>query len=195
MPNSPKKPTSRQLAAPTAPGAPGQAGTQATRTKGASSPAQGVSQDQQQAGKFWKKPLEAMTKGEWESLCDGCGRCCLVKLEDEDTGKIHFTDVTCRLFEAHTCRCGDYPGRKAKVPDCVKLTPKRVREISWLPPTCAYRLVADGKDLFPWHHLISGSRETAHEAGISVRGRNGPDEDEVSVSELLDRIVKWPGRV
>jgi uncharacterized cysteine cluster protein YcgN (CxxCxxCC family) len=172
-----------------------QAGTEATRLTGGSSLAQGASPDPNQAGKFWKKPLEAMTKGEWESLCDGCGRCCLVKLEDEDTSEIHFTDVTCRLFEAHSCRCGDYPGRKAKVPDCVKLTPKRVREISWLPPTCAYRLVAEGKDLFGWHHLVSGSRETVHEAGVSVRGRNGPDEDEVSDSELLDRIVKWPGRI
>lgn len=172
-----------------------EAGTQATQGSGLSSPAHADSGDSSQTGKFWKKPLEAMTKSEWESLCDGCGRCCLVKLEDEDTGRIHFTDVTCRLFEAHSCKCGDYPGRKAKVPDCVKLTPKKVREISWLPPTCAYRLAAEGKDLFAWHHLISGSRETVHEAGVSVRGRNGPDEDDVSVSELIERIVKWPGTV
>lgn len=195
MPDPFSKTASRKIPPPARQGAPKQPGTQATRSNVASSPVQGASLHAQQAGKFWKKPLETMSKGEWESLCDGCGRCCLVKLEDEDTGQIHFTDVTCRLFEAHSCRCGDYPGRKAKVPDCVKLTPKRVREISWLPPSCAYRLVAEQKDLFAWHHLISGSRETVHEAGVSVRGRNGPDEDEVSESELLDRIVKWPGRV
>ena len=176
-PKSPAKPAPQQSSQATQPNSPG------------SQPGEGASQQ----GKFWKKPLEAMTKGEWESLCDGCGRCCLVKLEDEDTGQIHFTDVTCRLFDAPSCRCVDYSGRKAKVPDCVKLTPKRVREIPWLPPTCAYRLVAEEKDLFAWHHLISGSRETVHEAGISVRGRNGPDEDSISMEAVIDRIVKWPG--
>ncbi|MBN9082290.1 MAG: YcgN family cysteine cluster protein [Rhizobiales bacterium] len=144
---------------------------------------------------FWKKGLDALSRAEWEALCDGCGRCCLVKLEDEDTGKIHFTDIVCRLFEAKSCRCSDYPGRKAKVPDCIKLTPKRVREIKWLPPTCAYRLVDEGKDLYPWHHLISGSRETVHKAGVSLRGRAGPSEDDVPDDELLDHIVRWPGKV
>jgi len=180
MPASPKppaKPAPKQTWQATQPDSPG------SRTR------ESVSQQ----GKFWKKPLEALTKGEWESLCDGCGRCCLVKLEDEDTGEIHFTDVTCRLFDAPSCRCVDYSGRKAKVPDCVKLTPKRVREIPWLPPTCAYRLVAEKKDLFAWHHLISGSRETVHEAGVSVRGRNGPDEDSIPMQDVIDRIVKWPG--
>lgn len=144
---------------------------------------------------FWRKPLEAMTRAEWESLCDGCGRCCLVKLEDEDTGDIHFTGIGCRLLEASSCRCGDYPNRKAKVPDCVKLTPKRVRDISWLPPTCAYRLVGEGKDLYWWHHLKSGSRETVHEAGVSVRGRVAGSEDDVPFDNVLDYIVEWPGRV
>jgi len=142
---------------------------------------------------FWRKPLEDLTRAQWESLCDGCGRCCLVKLEDEDTGRIHFTDVTCRLFDAQSCRCTDYPGRKAKVPDCVKLTPKRVREIPWLPPTCAYRLVAEGKDLYPWHPLLSGDPESVHRAGVSVRGRAGPHEDEIALPDVLDRIVRWPG--
>lgn len=148
-----------------------------------------------QARPFWKKPLEDLTRGEWESLCDGCGRCCLVKLEDEDTGRIHFTNVACRLLETTSCRCGDYPGRKAKVPDCVKLTPKRVREISWLPPTCAYRLVAEGRDLYPWHHLVSGSRDTVHAVGVSVRGRVAAGEDDVPLEDLLDFIVEWPGRI
>ena len=142
---------------------------------------------------FWRKPLEAMTRKEWESLCDGCGRCCLVKLEDEDTGRIYFTDVTCRLFDSHSCRCKDYPGRQAKAPDCVKLTPKRVREIPWLPPTCAYRLVAEGKELFPWHPLISGSPDSVHKAGVSVRGRAGTSEDDIDLPDVLDRIVRWPG--
>lgn len=144
---------------------------------------------------FWRKPLEDLTRSQWESLCDGCGRCCLVKLEDEDTGDIHFTNIACRLLDAGSCRCSDYPKRKAKVPDCVKLTPKRVREISWLPPTCAYRLVAEGRDLYWWHHLVSGSRDTVHEAGVSVRGRVAASEDDVPFSEVLDYIVDWPGKI
>jgi uncharacterized cysteine cluster protein YcgN (CxxCxxCC family) len=121
---------------------------------------------------FWKtKTLEAMTPAEWESLCDGCGKCCLSKLEDEDTGEIYWTSVGCRLFDAETCRCADYANRLSRVPDCVGLTPQNVRTISWLPRTCAYRLVAEGHDLYWWHRLVSGSSETVHEAGISIRGR------------------------
>jgi uncharacterized cysteine cluster protein YcgN (CxxCxxCC family) len=121
---------------------------------------------------FWKtKTLEAMTPTEWESLCDGCGKCCLSKLEDEDTGEIYWTSVGCRLFDGQTCRCSDYVNRLARVPDCVGLTPQNVRTISWLPKTCAYRLVAEGHDLYWWHRLVSGSAETVHEAGISMRGR------------------------
>ncbi len=147
------------------------------------------------ADPFWRKPLEEMTRAQWESLCDGCGRCCLVKLEDEDTGDIHFTNIACRLLDAGSCRCADYAKRKAKVPDCVKLTPKRVRQISWLPPTCAYRLVAEGKDLYWWHHLVSGSRDTVHKAGVSVRGRVAAGEDDVPFTEVLDYIVEWPGKI
>lgn len=147
------------------------------------------------ASPFWRKPLEDLSRTQWESLCDGCGRCCLVKLEDEDNGEIHFTSIACRLLDGASCQCSDYAGRKAKVPDCVKLTPKRVREISWLPPTCAYRLVAEGRDLFWWHHLISGSRDTVHQAGVSVRGRVAAGEDDVPFGEVLDYIVKWPGKI
>jgi uncharacterized cysteine cluster protein YcgN (CxxCxxCC family) len=143
---------------------------------------------------FWRKPLESLNSSEWEALCDGCGRCCLVKLEDEDTGKFYFTDISCRLLDANACRCADYPRRKAKVPDCVKLTPKRVREIAWLPPTCAYKLVAEGRDLYWWHYLKSGSRDTVHEAGVSVRGRVSGNEDEFPFDEALDHIVDWPNR-
>lgn len=120
---------------------------------------------------FWRTtPLEAMTASQWESLCDGCGRCCLNKLEEEDTGKIHLTTVACRLLDTSSCQCSDYHGRFKEVPDCVVLTPENVRVIKWLPPTCGYRLVAQGQDLEPWHPLRSGRPESVHEAGVSVRG-------------------------
>ena len=145
---------------------------------------------------FWRvKGLESMTPAEWESLCDGCGRCCLVKLEDEDTGIIHYTDVGCTLLDEGACRCRDYENRQGKVPDCVRLTPEVVRTLSWLPPTCAYRLLAEGRDLYWWHPLVSGDPETVHTAGISVRGKVGADEDAVRDEELEDRIVQWPVRI
>lgn len=119
---------------------------------------------------FWKsKTLHEMTLAEWESLCDGCGRCCLIKLEDEDTGEIVHTRVSCALLNLRTCRCRDYGKRHVRVPDCVSLTPDRARDLEWLPDTCAYRLVARGEDLAWWHPLVSGSADTVHEAGISVR--------------------------
>ena len=121
---------------------------------------------------FWKtKSLEAMSPDEWESLCDGCGRCCLVKLEEEETSKTHFTDVACFMLECESCRCSDYEDRKRHVPDCVTLTPQLVRSVDWLPPTCAYRLIAEGDDLYWWHPLVSGDPDTVHAAGVSVRGR------------------------
>ncbi len=148
----------------------------------------------QQAIPFWRKPLSALTEAEWESLCDGCGRCCLVKLEDEDSGDIHFTNVGCMLLDSESCRCADYPNRRSQVPDCIKLTPEIVESISWLPPTCAYRLVAEHKDLMWWHPLVSGSPETVHEAGISVRRRVVASETEVAVDDLPSHIVLWPNR-
>ena len=143
---------------------------------------------------FWEtKTLEEMTRAEWESLCDGCGRCCLVKLEDEDTGKIHFTDIACKLFDEGTCRCRDYKNRQETVSDCIKLTPENLKTIPWLPPTCAYRLVMEGKDLEWWHPLVSGSAETVHEAGVSVRGRVGAIEGKLRLAQYLDHVVRWPG--
>lgn len=145
---------------------------------------------------FWKtKTLEEMSNAEWESLCDGCARCCLSKLEDEDTGKIYFTHVGCRLLDVQTCACKDYPHRTRKVPDCVRLTPRNVRTLNWLPPSCAYRLVAEGRDLYWWHPLVSGSPDTVHEAGVSVRGRVAASEDDVADADLEDHIVNWPAQL
>jgi uncharacterized protein len=142
---------------------------------------------------FWRsKTLEAMSPEEWESLCDGCARCCLVKLEDEDTGEIAYTDVGCTLLDAFGCRCRDYANRQAKVPDCVRLTPETVGRLSWLPPTCAYRLLAEGRDLYWWHPLVSGDPDTVHIAGVSVRDRVAGPEEDFTVRELLGRIVDWP---
>jgi uncharacterized cysteine cluster protein YcgN (CxxCxxCC family) len=148
------------------------------------------------ADPFWKtKTLAEMTEAEWESLCDGCGRCCLNKLEEEDTGRFYFTDVGCRLLDGESCRCSDYAHRLDIVADCVKLTPQTLPEIAWLPPSCAYRLVAEGKDLYWWHPLISGDPETVHIAGVSVRGRLSGTEKEISDDELEDHIVQWPIRL
>ncbi|MGL4635995.1 MAG: YcgN family cysteine cluster protein [Beijerinckiaceae bacterium] len=142
---------------------------------------------------FWKtKSLEEMNPQEWESLCDGCGRCCLVKLEDADDGTLYYTDVSCRLFDAGSCRCKDYVNRSSQVPDCVTLTPQEVRTLPWLPPTCGYRRLAEGKNLDWWHPLVSGDPETVVKAGISVRGCVSASEDDVSVARMQKRIRLWP---
>jgi uncharacterized protein len=145
-------------------------------------------------GGFWEKPLNELTPTEWESLCDGCGRCCLVKLEDEDTGRVYFTDIACRLLDVGTCRCADYARRRRRVRDCLKLTPDLASSLAWLPPTCAYRLRAEGKPLAWWHPLISGSPETVHEAGISVRGRVQLAETDLKIEEYPAHIVSWPAK-
>ena len=140
---------------------------------------------------FWKsKALGEMTRQEWESLCDGCGRCCLLKLEDVDSGHIDFTNVACRLLDLGTCHCTRYRERKRFVSDCVVLTPGNVEQISWMPATCAYRLIAEGRDLYWWHPLVSGSTETVHSAGVSVRGRVI---SEKRAGDLEDHIVDWAG--
>jgi uncharacterized cysteine cluster protein YcgN (CxxCxxCC family) len=145
---------------------------------------------------FWRrKRLAQMTKREWESLCDGCGRCCLMKLEEEETNRVYFTDVGCRLLDSDACRCRDYAHRTEAMNDCVALTPQNVTEITWLPPTCAYRLIAEGRDLYWWHPLVSGDPETVHQAGISVRGRVKASEADVPDEELEDYIVNWPLRM
>ena len=128
---------------------------------------------------FWRaKQLDEMTRDEWELLCDGCGRCCMLKLEDEDTSEIYQTRLACRLLDIGKCRCSDYENRHRRVPDCLSLDATKVRELTWLPQTCAYRLVSEGRDLAWWHPLMSGSPETVHEAGISVRDWAMPETDE-----------------
>lgn len=130
-----------------------------------------------------------MSPSEWESLCDGCGKCCLHKLEDEDTGEISFTNIACKMLSLGTCRCKDYENRKQHVPDCVQLTPVSVGSLSWLPSTCAYRVLSEGKPLAWWHPLVSGDPETVHQAGISVRGRVVT---ETRAGPPHHHLVDWP---
>jgi uncharacterized cysteine cluster protein YcgN (CxxCxxCC family) len=130
---------------------------------------------------FWQtKTLDQMTRAEWESLCDGCGLCCLIRFEDEDTGEIIPTRVHCKLFDSQTCRCSDYQNRKAHVPDCIKLTPGNIEGLMWMPKSCAYRRLHEGRDLAWWHPLVSGDPETVHQAGVSIRGQT------ISEAELAD---------
>lgn len=121
-----------------------------------------------------------MTAAEWEGLCDGCGLCCLVRFEDEDTGEVIPSRVHCRLLDADLCRCSDYANRKAQVPDCIKLTPQNVERLAWMPLSCAYRRVHERRGLADWHPLISGDSQSVHRAGVSVRGQT------ISEAELAD---------
>lgn len=135
--------------------------------------------------RYWERvPLDRMTEQEWEALCDGCGKCCLNKLEDEDTEELFFTRVACRLFDDATCRCANYANRKSIVPECVVLSPKTLPNIAyWMPPTCAYRLLYDGKTLPDWHPLVTGDPDSTHRAGMSVRGQ--------TLSEAVIPLEDW----
>jgi uncharacterized protein len=146
---------------------------------------------------FWqRKSLDEMTDSEWESLCDGCGRCCLNKLEEEgNDADTYYTDVACRLLDGESCRCRDYANRLDQVDDCVQLTPQSLKTINWLPPSCAYVLIAKGGDLYWWHPLVSGDPETVHAAGVSVRGRVSATEETVPDEDLEDHIVSWPQKL
>lgn len=121
---------------------------------------------------FWEaKRLDQLSVAEWEALCDGCGLCCLIRFEDEETGEVIPTRVHCKLFDADLCRCSNYPERKKHVPDCIKLTPWNVEDLEWMPKSCAYRRVWEGKPLPRWHPLLTGDPESVHKAGVGVRGQ------------------------
>jgi len=144
--------------------------------------------------RFWEeKALDEMTPAEWESLCDGCGRCCVLKLEDADTGEVHYTDIACRLFDDATCRCGNYALRRQLVTGCVVLSPENLPRVAdWLPRSCAYRRLHEGRGLADWHPLVSGDPDSVHRAGISLRGRTVP-EYEVAEEDHEDHIVDDDG--
>ena len=139
---------------------------------------------------FWKrKTLREMTREEWELLCDGCARCCLYKLEDEDTGEIYYTNVVCRLLDTQRCRCTAYEERARLMPTCLVLNADLISRLKWMPKTCAYRLLAEGKDLAWWHPLVSGNHESVHQAGVSVQNRTIAEND-VDMESLEDYIIE-----
>ncbi|MCK9992387.1 MAG: uncharacterized protein Dbin4_00907 [Alphaproteobacteria bacterium] len=142
---------------------------------------------------FWRnKTLNEMSGEEWEALCDGCGKCCLVKLEDEDTGKVHYTDVACALLDLGKCRCTDYSNRQKRVSDCMTLTPENIDRVKgWMPSSCAYRLLAEGKSLPRWHYLECGDRQAVHAQGKSVLGRC-ISETGIEIDDLPSHIAQWP---
>ncbi len=141
------------------------------------------------ANRFWEKPLTALNREEWEALCDGCGQCCMHKVEDEDTGEIFATNIACRLLDLTTCQCSDYRRRKYFVPDCIQLTRRNVHSFDWLPETCAYKRRAEDRPLPEWHYLISGDREAVHTAGASVRGKAIA---EAKAGAIEDHIIAVP---
>ena len=143
--------------------------------------------------RFWERvPMDRMTRPEWEALCDGCGKCCLNKLEDEDSGEVALTRVACRLLDDATCLCGQYPIRHQFVPECIVLTPKTIQDnMYWLPQTCAYRLLAMGQPLYDWHPLISGDPDSPHAAGVTMRGQT-LSEYEVADDDWEDHIIEEP---
>jgi uncharacterized cysteine cluster protein YcgN (CxxCxxCC family) len=144
-----------------------------------------------EARTFWNsRALDEMTPEEWEALCDGCGRCCLHKLEDIDTGLLFYTNVACRLLDTSNCRCTDYAERGRLIKDCLLLSPENKSQFDWLPLSCAYRRLANGQGLEWWHPLVSGNPDTVHQAGISVRGRTVSEKD-VPAGGLEDHLISW----
>ncbi len=143
---------------------------------------------------FWQtKTLEEMSTQEWESLCDGCGKCCLLRMEDADKAEIiYVTNIRCKLLDGASCQCKNYEKRQHFVPDCVKLTPEKVKKLAWIPHTCAYRLIAEGKKLPSWHHLVCGDKNAVHEAGQSVKNATVCEQD-VDEDEHYRHITIWPG--
>lgn len=141
--------------------------------------------------RFWEnRHFSEFTEEEWESLCDGCGQCCLMKLEDDDTGRYYFTNVTCRLLDMDSCQCGKYKSRTRDMPSCVVITPDNIEGLDWLPRTCAYRLVAAKKELPFWHPLVSGNSGSVHDSGRSIRGKC-ISEKFVHADDLKEHIIDW----
>ena len=140
---------------------------------------------------FWQtKTLAEMNPQEWESLCDGCARCCLIKLEDEDTSEVHYTNMVCDLLDQDSCRCTDYPNRHQRVADCIDFHAAIVSDLAWLPRSCAYRTLAEGRELAWWHPLVSQDPETVHDAGISVRGKVLAEQD-VHPDQWTETVIQW----
>ncbi|WAC49977.1 YcgN family cysteine cluster protein [Asticcacaulis sp. SL142] len=142
---------------------------------------------------FWEtKTLSEMNRTEWESLCDGCGLCCLVRFEDEDTGEVIPTRVHCKLFNPDSCTCTDYPNRKKYVPDCIKLTPHNIEALEWMPKSCAYRRLHEGKNLPRWHPLITGDPDSTHKAGVSIRGQTVSETAFADIEDAIDFMaMEW----
>ena len=141
---------------------------------------------------FWKeKSLSELSHQEWESLCDGCGKCCVLKLEDADTEHTFYTDVSCKLLNCATAQCSQYENRKSIVPDCVILSPSNLAPLSWMPDSCSYKLIHNGLDLPDWHPLITGNKTSTNETGNSVAGRVIPETDLENEDDLLDHITDW----
>lgn len=149
--------------------------------------------ERENLGRFWEtKKLTSLNQNEWEALCDGCGKCCLNKLEDDETGEVEMTRIACRLLDDQSCLCSQYPIRHQFVPECIVLTPKTLKDnMYWLPQTCAYRLIAEGRPLFDWHPLVSGDPASVHRAGVSVQGMTIP-EFEVDEDDWEDHIIEEP---
>jgi uncharacterized cysteine cluster protein YcgN (CxxCxxCC family) len=141
---------------------------------------------------FWEiKSLNEMTPEEWEALCDGCAKCCLFKIEDEDTGEVFYTNIACRMLDFDTCRCKIYEHRFKVIKDCLSLTYEKLLEIDWLPKSCAYRRLAEGRGLAWWHPLISGTRDTLRQAGISVCCQNLVRELQADLSKIEEYVIDW----
>jgi uncharacterized cysteine cluster protein YcgN (CxxCxxCC family) len=147
-----------------------------------------ITETPQPGGRFWERPLASLDRGQWEALCDGCGQCCLHKVEDADSGDIYHTNVACKLLDLKTARCSNYANRRSFVPDCTRLTIRNAGSLDWLPETCAYRLRADGEPLPEWHYLVSGDREAVHRAGVSIVGRVISE----TVAGPLEQHIIWP---
>jgi len=142
-------------------------------------------------GPFWEqKTLEEMSRAEWESLCDGCGRCCLIKLRDDTDEQVYYTNVVCDLFVEQTCRCSHYSERHERVPECIQFNAADLQQLDWLPHSCAYRRLSEGRGLAVWHPLVSGTNQSVRDAGISVNGRV-IREEHVHPDDLEEFIIRW----